>query len=60
MQLAVYGSDAVHANIASSYNNIGIVYSNMSEYSKALGHNIGRVYKCLITVDKLSLLVSDI
>jgi len=36
MQLAVYGSDAVHAHIASSYNNIGIVYSDMGEYSKAL------------------------
>ncbi|KAF6030871.1 hypothetical protein EB796_010834 [Bugula neritina] len=36
MQLAVYGSDAEHADIASSYNNIGGVYSEMGEYSKTL------------------------
>ncbi|KAF6037528.1 hypothetical protein EB796_004144 [Bugula neritina] len=29
-------NDAVHAHIASSHGNIGIVYNNMGEYSKAL------------------------
>jgi len=40
MQLAVYGSDAVHADIAGSYNNIGNVYSDMGKYSKALEYYI--------------------
>jgi len=36
MRHAVYGSDAVHAHIASSYNNIGSVYRDIGEYSKTL------------------------
>jgi len=36
MDLAVYGAEATHADIATNYNIIGSVYYKMGEYSKAL------------------------
>ncbi|KAF6030850.1 hypothetical protein EB796_010837 [Bugula neritina] len=36
MRQAVHGSNAVHASIAGGYTNVGNVYSDMGEYSKAL------------------------